>query len=175
MYKNLRKKGYYFIADALIGSTIIFLSLMVIINGGFKPLKIQYDYQIAEQYSDFMLTTKIEDLSNPYVNQLLGSYINDTSLTIMEQIDSFYYNNDLNHSRLMVQNLTESLIPDKYSFSYNIINGTGLNATTTNIFNKTLINEENADVVIVSRKITFLQIDSKTMFGPALTEIKIWI
>ena len=69
MLKSLKKRGYYFIADALIGSTIIFLSLMVIINGGAKPLKIQYDYQMAEEYSDFILTTKIEDLSNPYVNQ----------------------------------------------------------------------------------------------------------
>jgi hypothetical protein len=175
MFKNLKKKGYYFVADALIGSTIIFLSLMVIINGGVKPLKIQYDYEIAEEYSEFMLTTKIEDLSNPYVDQLLNSYINDTSLTIMEQINLFYYNNDTTHAREMIHNLTESLIPEKYSFSYNIINGTAPNTTTTNIYNRTIINIEDADVVIVSRKITFLQIDSKIMFGPAMTEIKLWI
>jgi len=175
MLKSLKKRGYYFIADALIGSTIIFLSLMVIINGGAKPLKIQYDYQMAEEYSDFILTTKIEDLSNPYVNQLLNTYINDTSLTIMEQINLFYYQNDTTHAREMIQNLTESLVADKYSFSYNIINGTAPNTTITNIYNRTNIDIGDAEVIVVSRKITFLQIDTKTMFGPATTEIKLWI
>jgi len=176
MFRNFKKKGYYFVADALIGSTIIFLALMVIINGGVKPLKIQYDYEIAEQYSDFAFTTKIEDISNPYIDQLLiNNNINDTSLTIMEQVNLFYYNNDTTHAREMIENLSSSLIPEKYSFSYSIINGTAPNTTTTNIYNKTLIDINNADVVIVSRKITFQQIDSSTMYGPAMTEIKLWI
>ena len=167
MFKKFKKKGYYFVADALIGSTII--------NGGIKPLKIQYDYEIAEEYSDFLLTTKIIDSGNPYINQLLGTYIKDTSLTVMEQVNLFYYHNDTAHARDMIENLTSSLVPAKYSFSYNIINGTAPNTTTTTIYNRTNIDIEDADVVIVSRKITFLQIDSETMFGPAMTEIKIWI
>jgi hypothetical protein len=105
------------------------------------------------------------------VDDLLYTYINDTSLTIMEQIDLFYYNNDTAHARGMVQNLTQSLVPDKYGFSYSIINGT----KTTNIYNKTTTDIQDAELVITSKKITFLQIDSSTMFGPAITEIKIWI
>jgi hypothetical protein len=176
MFKSkLKKKGYYFIIDALIGSMIIFLSLLIILNEGVKPTKIQYNYEMAEEYSTFILTTKIQDLSNPYVYELINNgNITDTSHTIMEQIDQFYYDNDSEHARRMVENLTESLIPDKYGFSYSIIEG----STTTNIYNntgKTSANITNAKLVIASRKITFLQINSSTMFGPALTEIKIWI
>jgi hypothetical protein len=170
--RNLRKKGYYFVIDALIGSTIIVLSLMVVLSSGVRPTKIQYNYEMAEEYSTFILTTKIQDLANPYINQLiLNKQINDTSLTIMEQTDLFYFKGDLTHATGVIQNLTEPLIPEKYSLSYNIIEG----STTTNIYNRSVTDINEARVIISSRKITFLQIDSATMFGPATVEIKIWI
>jgi len=172
MFKSLKKRGYYFVIDALIGSTIIFLTLIILLNGGVKPTKIQYNYEMAEEYSSFILKTQIQDVSNPYVNQLIrDKYINDSALTIMEQVDLFYYNGDVIHARRMIQNLTEPLIAPKYSFSYTIING----STTTNIYNRTPININDARMVIASKKITFIQINSSTMFGPAMTEIKIWI
>ena len=172
MRRKSNKKGYYFIIDAFIGSTIIFLSLLIILNGGIKPSKIQYNYEMAEEYSTFILDTKIQDLNNEYVNSLITSHvINDTTLTIMEQVDLFYYNNDTSHANLMIQNLTEPLIPQKYSFSYNMIDG----AKRTNIYNRTNINMTDAKLVVASKKITFLQISSSTLFGPVMTEIKIWI
>jgi hypothetical protein len=178
MFRKLKKKGYYFIIDALIGSTIIFVSLLIILNGGAKPTKIQYNYEMAEEYSTYVLTTKIQDLSNPYVDQLKADKnITDQSLTIMEQVDLFYYKGDIDHARKMIENITYSLIPEKYGFSYSIIE-ISPTTNTTNIYNNTnnvAVDINNAKVVIASRKITFLQINSSTMFGPALTEIKIWI
>jgi hypothetical protein len=172
MSRRFNRRGYFFIIDAFIGSTIIFLSLLIILNGGVKPTKIQYNYEMAEEYSSFIMNTKLIDLNNDYVNGLIRSNIsNDTSLTVMEQVDLFYYRSDLTHARELIKNLTEPVIPEKYSFSYNIINGT----TTTNIYNRTIINITDARIIIASKKITFLQIDSATMFGPAMTEIKIWI
>ncbi|MGV8171400.1 MAG: hypothetical protein ACP5OA_01775 [Candidatus Woesearchaeota archaeon] len=170
--KAHNKKGYYFIIDAFIGSTIIFLSLMVILNEGNRPSAVQYNYEMAEEYSTFILSTKLQDLSNPYVDNLTAQgKINDTSLTIMEQVDLFYYNNNLTDARDMIKNLTDPLISEKYGFSYSIING----STYTNIYNRSSVSLENAKMVIASRKITFLHINSSTMFGPAMTEIKIWV
>lgn len=173
MFKNLKKRGYYFIIDAFIGSTIIFLALLVILNGGIRPTKIQYNYELAEGYSTFILTTKIDDIrTDPYVNTLIKNHvINDTSLSIMEQVDMLYYYNDLTDARGLIQNLTEPLIPEKYGFSYNIIDG----STVTNIYNRTTVDINDATMVIASKKITFLQLNSSAIFGPAMTEIKIWI
>jgi len=176
MFKNLKKKGYYFIIDAFIGSTIIFLSLMIILNEGVRPTKIQYNYEMAEEYSSFILNTKIEEVNNPYIEMLkTNKNINDTSLTIMNQVNLFYFSGspgNLQHARGMIQNLTEQLIPEKYGFSYNIID----QSTTTNIYNRTIDTDiKDAKLIIASKKITFLQINSTTMFGPAMTEIKIWI
>ena len=177
MFRKFKRKGYYFIIDAFIGSAIIFMSLLIILNGGVRPTKIQYNYEMTEEYGSFILNTKIEDLSNSYVDQLrYDGYINDTKLTIMEQIDLFYYHNDTTHAGLMIKNITESLVPEKYGFSYYIINGsTHSNIYTRPSINGIPINITDAAIVIASRKITFLQINSKTMFGPAVTEIKMWI
>ncbi|MGV8086131.1 MAG: hypothetical protein ACP5N1_00735 [Candidatus Woesearchaeota archaeon] len=174
MFKSLKKRGYYFVIDALIGSTIIFLTLMVLLNGGTKPNKIQYNYELAEEYSSFILQTQLQDLNNPYVNKLIiDGNINDTTLTIMEQVDLFYYNNQTVYAAGIIQNLTESLISPKYGFSYYILVG----SNRTEIYTRTPspINLDDARIVIASNKITFLQINSSTLFGPALTEIKIWL
>jgi hypothetical protein len=173
LLRSLKKKGYYFIIDALIGSTIIFLSLMIILNGNVRPTKVQYNYEMAEEYSSFLLNTKLEDLSNPYVDYLIydTKEINNTKLTIMEQIDLFYYENNLFDASNMIQNLTAPLISEKYGFSYSIINGT----TNKQIYVRGSEKLADAKIIIASRKITFLQINSTTMFGPAMAEIKIWI
>jgi len=178
MFKKFKKKGYYFIIDAFIGSTIIFLSLMIILNEGVRPTKIQYNYEMAEDYSSFILNTQIKDVvRNPYVNFLVNDEqsINDTSLTIMNQVNMFYFSggaDNMDRARMMIENLTDQLIPEKYGFSYNIID----NSTTINIYNRTIDTDiKDAELVIASKKITFLQVNSTTMFGPAMTEIKIWI
>jgi hypothetical protein len=168
----LRKKGYYFIIDAIIGSTIIFLSLMIIISDNSKPARIQYNYEMAEEFSTFVLNTKLEDVSNPYITQLITAReINNTKLTIMEQINLFYYQGKIGYAGNITHNLTESLVPEKYGFSYSIKNDT----TTTKIYSRRDSELNTANVIIASKKVTFLQINSTTMFGPAMVEIKIWI
>lgn len=119
MFKRFRKKGYYFIIDAFIGSTIIFISLLIILNQGVRPTKIQYNYEMAEDYSTFIFSTKISDVqNNPYVSSLIiTGHITDTTLTIMDQVNLFYYGDDpddLERAGLMIANLTETLIPEKY-------------------------------------------------------------
>ena len=170
--RRFDKRGYFFIIDAFIGATIIFLALMIILNSSTRPTNVQYNYEIAEEYATFILNTKIQDLNNIYVNKLINSsVINDTSLTIMEQVDLFYNNSDITHAHDMIKNLTEPLIPQKYGFSYNIVDGTN----KINIYSRPSPSINNANIVIASRKITFLQLNSTSMFGPAMVEIKIWI
>ncbi len=169
--RKLGNKGYFFIIDAFIGSTIIFLALIIILNSGIKPTSVQYNYQLAEDYTSFIMDTQIKDINNNLITQMTGRIINNTDYTIVETVDNLYNNGDLSDAGMIVQNITEPLIPQKYGFSYNLI----VNGVTTNIYNRSTIPIENANIVIASRKITFLTINSTKMFGPALLEVKIWI
>jgi hypothetical protein len=171
VFKRLKKKGYYFVIDALIGATIIFLSLMIILNSGSRPTKVQYNYEMAEEYTSFIINTKMEDLNSELVLQMINDgRIKDTRHSIIEQVDEFDYKSMSSDATALVQNITEPLIPQKYGFSYTLIKG----VTRTLIYSRASPDINNAKIVIASKKITFLQIDSSTMFGPALVEIKIW-
>jgi hypothetical protein len=182
------KKGYFFVIDAFIGSTIIFLSLLLILNSDVKASKMQYDYGMSEDYSTFIMNTKIQDLNNPYAKNLTDDgVIVNTQNTIIEQIDTFYYNayyvclpanqscitRNLNYSARLMQNLTDSLISAKYGFSMTLIDTS--QARNQTIYSRNTDSFNSSKLVISSKKITFVQINSTTMFGPNIMVIKIWI
>ena len=153
------------------------MALVVILNSDVKTPEFNYDYGASEDYSSFLFNTKIQDLSNDYVTYLTEhGYINNTRNTIMEQIDEFYYNERLSggvytYAGNFTMNVTESMISKKYGYSYRIQDG-GNNVV---LYARRMDTLPAARVVMVSRKITFLQVDSMTFFGPSIAELKIWI
>lgn len=188
------KKGYFFVIDALVGSAIIFVALLIILNANSRPSKLQYDYTISEDYSSFLINTKIQDISNSYIGSLTNNGTNNAPIsnirnTLMEQIDEFYYkaiyiyntsptvNNTardiyLNYSSVMIQNISDSLIQNNYGFSFTIMDPVKGNYT---LYSRSIDKLANSNIIIASDKITFLQINSTTMFGPVIAEVKIWL
>lgn len=186
MARRNNKKGYFFVIDAFIGSTIIFVSLMMILNSNIKGSQLQFDYSMAEDYSTFIMNTKIQDLNNPAIANLSAEgLITNKQNTVMEQIDTFYYdayyvctdstcaNESLNYSTRLLENLTDSLISSKYGFSLVLKDtATGRNQT---IYERSVDRLNTSQLVIASEKITFIQINSTKMFGPNIVDIKVWI
>jgi hypothetical protein len=185
---HVHKKGYFFVIDAFIGSAIIFVALFIILNSDVKQTSLQYDYSIAEDYSTFMMNTKLRDINNDYIRSITNNGTNNMPIqqidyTLMEQIDEFYNtafricgditctNQYLSYASNLVQNISEPLIPPKYGFSYTMF--TAYNNQTLYSRQGTTLN--SAKIVLASRKITFLQINASTMFGPALVEVKVWL
>jgi hypothetical protein len=167
------RKGYFFIIDAFIGSAIIIFSLLVILFSGSRVPNVSYNYAVAEEYSSFLLNTKIQDIHNDHIINLTAhGVIKDTRHTLMEQIDEFYYYNNLSYASDLIENITEPILSPKYGLSYTMIDPSG---ASTILYTRNAATYQDSKVVIVSRKITFLQIDDSTMFGPAVAEIKIWI
>ena len=145
---------------------------MIILGSSTRPAKVQYNYEMAEEYTTFIMNTKIQDLNDKYISDLVkNNIINNTQLSVMEQVDTFYHDNDMTHAHDLVKNLTEPLVMSKYGFSYSIID----KGVKTNIYSRTVPDINQAKIVIASKKITFLQINSTSVFGPAMVEIKIWI
>ena len=182
------KKGYFFLIDAFIGSAIIILSLVIILNSDVTTAKFQQDYTITEDYATFLINTHIQDINNEYIRNLtLSGLITNPQYSIMEQIDQFYYNAryicnagdasciaaNLSYANKMLQNITDPLIKQKYSFSL-FIKDTAKKINQS-IYERNMSNISTASFVLSSRKITFLQINSSAMFGPQIVEIKVWL
>jgi hypothetical protein len=120
------------------------------------------------------------------VNQLiLEGNITNPKNTVMEQVDIFYYNykhvcNKLdleckeeyfNMSAKLIENITKFLLDNKHGFDYRIFDPDNSN---TSIYNKSLDKLENSSFVLVSKRIVFLRVNSTTIFGPHIVDIKVW-
>lgn len=182
------RKGYFFLIDAFIGSAIIFVSLAIILSSDVKVTPLRNDYSAAEGYASFIINTKIEDLNTPYVNDLVNiGVITNTKNTVMDQVTQFYYNAyylcpplnitcqnaNLSYASNMVQNISSPLFTEKYGFEYVIRDYNKAKNYTVYIKNPGTRNSSN--LVIVSKKITFLQINTTEMFGPEIVDIIVWI
>ncbi len=172
--------------DAFLGSLIIFFALMIIMTSSVTPTKIDYNYELAEDYATFLITTKLEDISTPYTNEIVLAQSLNPKTTLMEQISKYYYTakydcapssvceqNAITNATLLIGNATSSLIPEKFSFSYTILDHTL--GTQTALYERENTPLEQARIVISSRKATFVQMNATTMFGPEIAEIKVWI
>jgi hypothetical protein len=180
------KKAYFFIIDAVIGSTILFFSLYLLLSGDIRQDTLQIDYEASEDYASFLINTQIQDLNNEYMNNLTQEgIITNIRNTVIEQINQFYYDalyvcsgdpcraNNLTYANKIIQNLTDLLITQKYGMSYTIIDSS--NGINTTIYSRDISSLSTSNIVISSRKVTFLYINSTVFFGPELVEIKLWI
>jgi hypothetical protein len=173
----LNRRGYFFVIDSLIGCAIISLSLIIILNSDVNDARVIRDYTLVDQYTGFLSTTKIEELNNQYVLELIADgNITDVKRTVLEQIGEFHYNDNLASARNLSANLTDSIIPRKYGYSITILQ---------DFPNKDIVlyqrpsilgrNVSDAQFVLSSKRINFLMNDSATLYGPTIYEMKIWI
>jgi len=181
------RKGYFFLVDAFIGSAIILVSLAIILGSNVKVTPLYNDYSASEEYASFIVNTQIEDLNNPYVNNLVSTgVITNTKNTIIDQVAQFYYNayyicpaigtcrtDNMTFATQMVRNITDPLFTEKYGFEY-VIRDYKKNMNLS-IYNRSLNTRGSANLVVVSKKITFLQINSTEMFGPEIVDIIVWV
>lgn len=161
------KKGYFFIIDALIGSTIAVITLMLLLNANQHTQPVQSKYTLAEEFSTFITNNRIEDLNDPYIYNLTSNgYITNTKNTIMEQITLFYYEGNLSFAANLTKDIADSVLAAKNGFSYSIGN--------TTIYSRGEERLNNSKLVVTSKKMTYMNANSTAMYGPQITEIRIW-
>ena len=180
----LGKRGYFFILDAFIADTIIFVSLAAMLSSNVVEQRSR-DYSQAESYASFITDTRIDDLNNQYVQNLTAQgIIKNTKNSIIEQIDQFYYdayyacnqanttciNQSLGYSLQMIKNISEPLITERYGFNY-IIRDIQRNIS---LYSRDLSSLNGSDYVLVAKRISFLYINQTTMLRPHVVEISIW-
>lgn len=163
----MNKRGYFFLIDAIIGSAIIVITLFIIFNHNSNSQKIESRYVLAEDFATLISNTRIEDINLNYTNTLVNNgKITNTKLRVIEQIAEFYYNGNISLAGNLTKEISDASISPKNGFSLSI-NGTTIYSRNINTLN-------NSKLVIVSKKIVFIQINSSDLKGPDIAEIKIW-
>src|SRR3989339_225927 len=177
----MNKKGYFFILDAFLAATIIAFTLVAILSSDVAVSPRTSDYSQADAISKFLLDTKLEDIDNQMVKNLIANGYGNPRNTVMEQIDTFYYiaskqtvvanktyYQDL--SRNLLKNVSEPIVSSKYGYNY-VIHDVTLNYS---VYNRSLETINLTDFRVVTKRIAYVRINQTAVFAPHIVEFTLW-
>lgn len=168
-----KRGGYFFILDVFIASAVLTLTLVIIFSSRANAPPPETSYRVADDFMAFLTTTELRDISNPHkLNLTKGGFINDSTLNLVQVLAVLNYTNAKNTSGVLwmtifMDSISAGIIPEKYGMNYSI-NG-------TSIYERTPETYATANLVLSSRRITFFRINSQELYGPVISEVKIWI
>lgn len=177
----MNKKSYFFTLDAMLSVGILVLGSFLIFTSYTKvPSKVQVAI-LSEDIMDFLSTTKIEELNNPYAGiggELWSQgYIKNKDNTLLQQIGEFYYKyritddeEFLTIAEKFIINITNELIPPQFKSEF-LIDDVLLHPsdpTQQHIYSK-----GNTSILLPSRKLTY-GILNDDLFGPYEIEVLVW-
>ncbi|HIG98568.1 TPA: hypothetical protein HA231_04055 [Candidatus Woesearchaeota archaeon] len=165
---NNGRKAQYLTIDAFIAAMIVATTLVIVLaERASQPYTTQSEL-LSKGVSESLAQAKLIDLNNPLiVNLSLEGNITNLDNTVLQQATEFYLTQRKSQAFRMLQNVTQRLIDQKYSFRI-IING-------DLIYNRTLTSENTSVAVVSSRKIIFGVINKTALaYGPVIAEVTVW-
>lgn len=138
---ELKKRGVFFSADALIALLVILVALLLV-----YPFvsRVEPESQIQGDVLNSLSTLKISEIENSYVESLISSgALNETNKSVLEQIGEFYVT-DVNLARNLAASVLENV-----ETSENI----GIWYGSTLIYSNNRTSYENSKEIDVERKI----------------------
>jgi hypothetical protein len=170
----MNKRGaYFFVIDAFVGASIIFLSLIIIFTSYSIIPETSPTLRAMADYTGFLMNTKIRQFQGDYVEQLINdSNITDRDNTLLDQLTEFYYRNQTGENTLvMMANFTKEvskgIVPEQRGLAVYLNNSL--------IYNSTPKLMQQSNLVLSSQKLTFKRINETYIYGPIILEVRIWI
>ena len=174
---SIKKRGYFFVLDAILGLFILTIGVILISSFYLKaPQPIEVGL-LSDDLLSFISNTKIKDLNNPYAG--IGGElwkqgtITDADNSLLQQIGEFYATNNLDTAEKFIQNVSKGILPSQ--FRYEVwINGIAIypkNPSAEHVDSKA-----NTRLLLTSKKLTFGIINKTTssIWGPYKAEVYLW-
>jgi hypothetical protein len=176
----VKKKGYFFIIDAIIGLFVILIGVVMIYS--------VYMYEPSEEQTtlfsfdmmSFLSSNKVSDLNDAYAGSggilSKNGNITDVDNTLLEQIGEFYYRNvsksdphTLSLIDSFVSNVSKAATPQTFGFMIKIDDHTVYNRSGAKAVRYT-----DATVIIPSKRLVHGIYNQTELFGPYLCEVIVW-
>ncbi len=172
-----KKRGYFFVLDATLGLFVLVTGVFLILSFTLEvPAPTQVGF-IAGDIMNFLSTTKIKDLNNPYAG--IGGElwdqgnITDQENTLIQQAGEFYYKNMLDLSEKFLQNVTQPIIPSQFRYEIWMDN---VRIYPQNPALNHISSKDNTNILLTSKKLTFGLVNKTTseIWGPYKAEVYAW-
>ncbi len=166
---NMNKRGaYFFVIDALIASSIIFISLIIIFSTHTIRTETNPSLRLINEFTDYLINTDVREVSGNYIAELIeNKTVINPDNSLLQQMTEFYYFKENIILKDFVGEISSGIIPDHRSFAIYI--------NDSLIFNHSLIPENKANLMLSSKKISFNRINQSVIYGPVIFEVKLWI
>ena len=172
-----KKRGYFFILDAMLGLFIIIIGVFVISSYYVEVKELTQVSLLADDFLNFLSITKIRDFNNPYTG-LGGILWNNKTITnqdnsLLQQIGELYSLNNLNIAEKIIENVSVGIIPPQ--FRYELLVDEVL-IYPLSPAQEHLTSKSNTKLLLTSKMITFGIINKTTsnIWGPYKVEIFLW-
>ena len=173
----LKKRGYFFILDAVLGLSVLIIGVFLITSSYVDVPQPAQIALLSDDLLNFLSNTKVNELNNPYAG--IGGelwtqgIITDADNSLLQQIGEFYAANKLDVAERFIQNVSEGVTPPE--FLYEVwIDGIILYPITPSAEHTKL--KESSELLLTSKVITFGIMNKTTsnLWGPYKVEVFVW-
>ncbi|MBN2459778.1 hypothetical protein JXB28_05830 [Candidatus Woesearchaeota archaeon] len=169
-----KRGAYFFVIDALIGGSIIFIGLILIFSSRVTKTESNPTLSLVNDFVTVISTTQIRSFQGAYVQSLLDDgNITDRDNTLLEQLTEFYWLNQsgIRDTTAIMDNylkeISKTVIPDYRSISISLNN--------TRLYHTQSLLPEEAGLGVGTQKISFYRINTTHIYGPVLFEVEVWV
>ncbi|MEK6963091.1 MAG: hypothetical protein AABX70_01595 [Nanoarchaeota archaeon] len=164
----MNKRGaYFFILDAVLSSIIILVTIYFILSLRTKAPETLQSYAQGEDFMEFMMQTQVRDFNGNYTKSLMeNGNITNTQRTLFEQMAEFHFYNKTGIAWKFMEEISNS----------SLLSHQGMNMWVEQdlIYNRSSERLEKANIVLSSKKMSFLRINQSYVDGPHTVEVWIW-
>lgn len=172
-----KKRGYFFVIDAVLGLSIIIIGVFLITASYSKvPQPTQVGF-LADDLLNFLSNTRIKDLNNAYGgiggelwNQGL---ISNSDMSLLQQIGVFYKTNKLDVTNKFIHNVTLGAVPPQFIYEVWI---DGIIVYPNPQTKEHNMSRNSTSLLLTSKQISFGILNTTTadLFGPYKAEVFVW-
>jgi len=171
----MNKRGaYFFVIDALIAASIIFVSLIIIFSTHSIVPESNTALRMVEDYADFLANTRVRQFEGTYTQSLVqNGNITNLDNTLLEQLTEFYYYNasGIRDTTQIMWNFTEELSKGAVVRQNSVL--VYLNKSL--IYNRTMTDMGKSNLLLSTKRISFKRINDTYVYGPITLEVRIWV
>ena len=174
---QLKKRGFFFILDAVLGLTVLIIGIFLITSSYVNAPQPAQVSLLSDDLMDFLSDNKIKELNNPYAGiggQLWSQgIITDADNSLLQQIGEFYAKNNIDTAEKFIQNVSKGAVPEQ--FMYEVwIDGTLLYPKAPS--EEHIKSKSGTGLLLTSKKLTFGIINRTTsgLWGPYKAEVFVW-
>ena len=173
----LKKRGYFFILDAVLGLSVLIIGVVLITSSYVdvpQPAQVEL---LSDDLLNFLSNTKVNELNNPYAG--IGGelwtqgIITDADNSLLQQIGEFYATNKLGTAEKFIQNVSKGIIPPQFIYEVWLDNNILYPQAPTLEHIKS---RNSTGLLLTSKKLTFGIINKTTsnLWGPYKAEVFVW-